>query len=440
MLTRGRKLTLTAFCLSVSFLLLAACSSSSSGGSGGSGSASSGPTTLTLWQNGSVASSDSFLTQIIKNFEAANPGVTIKVVEQPTDNYFALLHTSMISHSAPDIADLFAGTYLTPLFPYLTNLNNYLPASLISSARGAKFYAKGNNTANGTYGAPAADQFYNAFYNKSLFAKAGIQDAPSTWSQFFSDCTALKAKGILPIVYGSQGGGAEMGTHEDLSYLFAALPLEQWNGLYNGTVKYNQPTLVQQVQQWQKIYSDRCTNQNALTSQTPLQQFTHGKAAMIVGGSWLIPTFAPLGPKLGASIPPFSVDAPKALVEMPGGGYGVPSSSKHVKLATDFLAFMLSPGSQQIIARSGQPPVIASGVKITNPAMQQLLALANSGKYIQYPMFDNFTAPAVTNALDPEFGPAFVGQKSATSALSNIDSTTQSLPPDQKNVNFGFGS
>ena len=55
-------------------------------------------------------------------------------------------------------------------------------------------------------------------------------------------------------------------------------------------------------------------------------------------------------------------------------------------------------------------------------------------------MFDNFTASSVTDALDKELGPAFVGQKSATSALSNLDKTTQSLPKDQKNVNYGFGS
>jgi raffinose/stachyose/melibiose transport system substrate-binding protein len=401
---------------------------------------SSKTTTLTLWQYGKLADSASYMTKIIANFEAANPSVKIKVVEQPGQTYFAQLHTAMISKTAPDIADLFAGSYLSQLIPYLTNLNSGVGVSLLKSAKGANFYAKGSNIANGTYGVPAADQFYNAFYNKSLFTKAGISAVPTNWTQLFADCTKLKAKGILPLAYGAQGGGAEMGTHEDLSYLASALPLKQWNGLYNGTVKYDSPAMVSQVEQWQKIYSDKCTNTDALTNQTPLESFAKGKAAMIVGGSWLIQTFAPLGKNLGSMIPPFSAKPQHTIVELPGGGYGVPSSSKNVKLAEQFLAFLLTKQSQEIVAQSGQPPVVTAGVKVTNKAVVQLLNLAHSGKFQQYPMFDNFTASSVTDALDKELGPAFVGQKSATAALSDLDKTTQSLPKDQKNVNYGFGS
>jgi len=430
-ISRRRRFGLVAAVSVVTVLLAAAAAA---------GRSSAGTTTLTLWQYGKIADSASYMTQVITNFEAANPGVKVKVVEQPGQNYFALLHTSMISKTAPDIADLFAGSYLTQLIPYLTNLNQSVGVSLLKSAKGANYYAKGSNIANGTYGVPAADQFYNAFYNKSLFAKAGITKVPTTWNELFADCAKLKAKGILPFAYGAQGGGAEMGTHEDLSYLFAALPLKKWNGLYNGTVKYNQPSLVAQVAQWQKIYSDGYTNTDALTSQTPLDVFAKGKAAMIVGGSWLIQTFAPLGKNLGSMIPPFSATPQNKIVELPGGGYGVPSSAKHVALAEKFLAYLLTNKSQTLVAKSGQPPVITAGVPVTNPAVRQLLNLAHSGKYQQYPMFDNFTASSVTDALDKELGPAFVGQKSAKSALSNLDHTTQALSPKDKNVNYGFGS
>src|ERR1019366_2852380 len=70
-------------------------------------------TTLTLWQDGSVASSASYLPDLIASFEHSHPGVKIQVVAQPSSNYFALLQTSFISKTAPDIADLFAGTYLS---------------------------------------------------------------------------------------------------------------------------------------------------------------------------------------------------------------------------------------------------------------------------------------------------------------------------------------
>ncbi len=56
---------------------------------------------------------------------------------------------------------------------------------------------------------------------------------------------------------------------------------------------------------------------------------------MIVGGSWLIQTFAPLGSKLGSMIPPFSTKPQRTIVELPGGGYGVPSSSKNAEARRD---------------------------------------------------------------------------------------------------------
>ena len=43
----------------------------------------------------------------------------------------AQLHTAMISKTAPDIADLFAGSYLSTLIPYLTDLNSGVGVALL---------------------------------------------------------------------------------------------------------------------------------------------------------------------------------------------------------------------------------------------------------------------------------------------------------------------
>ena len=143
-------------------------------------------TTLTLWQDGSVASSAAYLPTLALAFEAANPGVKVQIVAQPSGNYFALLQASLISKTAPDIADLFAGTYLTGLEPYFANLKNYMSASVLNSAKGAKYYAANENMNDPVYGVPSADQFYNAFYNKALFKKAGIMSVPTNWAQLFA--------------------------------------------------------------------------------------------------------------------------------------------------------------------------------------------------------------------------------------------------------------
>ena len=107
---------------------LAACGGS---GSGSSGSSAGHKVTLTIWQNGNLEDTGfGFMTTVIKNFEKAHPGVTIQVVAKPQDNYFALLQTALISHNGPDIADVYAGSYLTSLTPYLLNLNKYVSAGV----------------------------------------------------------------------------------------------------------------------------------------------------------------------------------------------------------------------------------------------------------------------------------------------------------------------
>ncbi len=106
----------------------AATISATIGTPGAISAASAATTTITLWQNGSIASSASYLPAAVSAFEAANPGVKIQLIAQPASNYFALLQASFISHTSPDIADLFAGSYNLPVEPYMTNLKPYISA------------------------------------------------------------------------------------------------------------------------------------------------------------------------------------------------------------------------------------------------------------------------------------------------------------------------
>ena len=48
---------------------------------------------------------------LIEAFEAKNPGVTIKVVSQPADNYFDLLQAAAISKTGPDLATQWTGLF-----------------------------------------------------------------------------------------------------------------------------------------------------------------------------------------------------------------------------------------------------------------------------------------------------------------------------------------
>ena len=89
---------------------LAACG----GGGGSTGSSAGQQVTLTVWQNGNLQDTGfGFMTRSSRTSRRLTPDVTIQVVAKPQDNYFALLQTALISHNGPDIADVYAGSYLT---------------------------------------------------------------------------------------------------------------------------------------------------------------------------------------------------------------------------------------------------------------------------------------------------------------------------------------
>jgi raffinose/stachyose/melibiose transport system substrate-binding protein len=417
---------------------LAACGS----GSSGSGGSSAGKkVTLTVWQDGNLQDTGfGFMKQVATNFEQAHPGVKVQIVEKPPDNYFALLHTALISKTAPDVADVYAGSYLTNLEPYLLNLNKYISASTRSAITGVQYYSKDGDTTKATYGIPSEDQFYNMWYNKALFAKAGIKAPPTDFAEMESDCRALRAKGITPFADGSPtfttpGSGAV----QDWSYLAGAVySLQQWNSILDGTTPYDSAALVKEITDWAGVYKAGCTS-SSVTTQSTDALFTSGKVAMVMNFNGLYPTYnKALGSKLGVMIPPWSETPQKMMVQLPGAGYTVAGDSPNAKLAAEFVASTVSTESQQLEAAGGGIPVVSSVAPKGVP--KQLVALAHSGKYQLYPMFDNYMQPEVVAQIDNQLPQAFIGKVSPQSALSTLEQALKSLPSSERDVHYNLGA
>ena len=172
-------------------LALAACgSSSSSGGSGGSG----GATTLKLvaadYGTGAANTSAKYWQGIVNAFHKANPSISVKVTVVPWTNFDSEIQTMVQNHNLPDITE---GDYFSSyaqqglLYPAKQVMSN--PGSLL------QVFAK-QGTYNGTqYGMPFTTSTRTLFYNKKLFAKAGINSAPRTWADIQADAAKIKALG-----------------------------------------------------------------------------------------------------------------------------------------------------------------------------------------------------------------------------------------------------
>lgn len=395
-------------------------------------------TNLTMWQNGDCAPDACIERALVDAFEATNPDIKIDLISQPPDGYFTSLLTSSAIGRGPDIAAMWAGLYMLEFEQYMTDLHQFVSDDIIAQTTGANYFSQDGDTDKALYVAPLTVQWYTGWYNKALFAKAGIEDVPTTWDELKAASDKLKAAGIQPIVQGAAGGSAQFQPLFEWAYLAAALPVSDWGKILSGEMPYNNPTLVAQLDKWHGLYADGYMNEDAFNYPGTVDDFTTGKAAMLLGGgSWQATELRQgLGDDLGILIPPYSDEAQTAVVALAGSGYAVMNYSKNQEAAGKFITFILSEEGQTIVAKFDAPP--RDGFPTSIPQLNEFSALSADGSKKIYPMFDNFTHPSVADAIYRNVALVLVGQSSAADALAAVDAAQASIPEDEKAAKITF--
>lgn len=395
-------------------------------------------TTLTMWKYGDCPPDACMEQALIDAYETAHPDVKIEFLTQPPDGYFTSLQAASSIGRGPDIAVMWAGSYMNQFEDYMADLHKYISDDVVASLNGANYFSKDGDTKNALYVAPMSVQWYVGWYNKKLFADAGVTEVPRTWDELSAAAEKLKAAGIQPIIQGSAGGSAQFQPLFEWANLASALPVSDWGKILSGEMPYNNPTFQAQLDKWHDLYAKGYINEDAFNYPNTVDDFKAGKAAMLLGGgSWQVADLEQgLGANLGVMIPPYSDDPQNGIVALAGYGYAIMNYSTKQDEAGKFLAFVLSDEGQTIIAKYDAPP--RAGFPTTRQQLNDLIALSADPNWHVYPMFDNFTHPAVADAIYRNAALVLVGQESAADALSAIDAAQTSLPEDQKNVKFTF--
>lgn len=164
--------------------------------------AQEGQVTINLWHRWS-GKTEAALTEVIKGFEAANPGVHVEVTAK-SGEYFALLQ-SMIADAAAGnpLPDIFVGGYnllnyiATELKP--TKIDEIAPSQEALDALYAN-YTDGMRTLaqyNGEQvGLPYAVSIMPMYINMDLFRAAGLTEAdiPTTWDEVLKVAAVIEEK------------------------------------------------------------------------------------------------------------------------------------------------------------------------------------------------------------------------------------------------------
>jgi len=276
-----RKLFATATAIAVGVGLAACGGSSHSGGSSGS---PGGNTTLKLvaadYGTGPSNTSAKYWKGVATAFHKANPTISIKVTVVPWTNFDSEIQTMVQNHNYPDITE---GDY----FPNYAQQGLLYPAKQVLSNPGELLhvFAK-QGTYNGVqYGMPFTTSTRTLFYNKKIFAEAGISSAPRTWNDIKSDAAKIKAKGDI-------GFGLPLGTEEAQAESLLWF-LGDGGGYQSAQGKWtiNSPQNIAAFTFLKGLVNAGDTEPHpGSVDRTPLwEQFAQGKIGMINGSPALIP-------------------------------------------------------------------------------------------------------------------------------------------------------
>jgi ABC-type glycerol-3-phosphate transport system substrate-binding protein len=144
------------------------------------------PVKLTVWINGrdsligpteqSLPQDQWYISQAIKRFEAKNPGATVELVVQ-SDALLAhqTFRTAGLAGNAPDIANLWAGTFIYALRDVTADITKYIPKEDRDNLIGWDTVTLDFKEGNPIIGYPSPDnQMCFFLYNKKIIQEVGL--------------------------------------------------------------------------------------------------------------------------------------------------------------------------------------------------------------------------------------------------------------------------
>jgi raffinose/stachyose/melibiose transport system substrate-binding protein len=125
------------------------------------------------------------------------------------------------------------------------------------------------------------------YYNKTLFAKYGLQPA-ATWAQFEALCTTLASKGVIPISFGTIGWTPAVEWMVGTFFSHDAGPAVNYQAL-TGTTSWTNPLLVDSMAKYNEIWQRGWLTQKkafGLSLDQSWALMSTQKAAMKMDGTW----------------------------------------------------------------------------------------------------------------------------------------------------------
>ncbi|MGO9822457.1 MAG: extracellular solute-binding protein [Solirubrobacteraceae bacterium] len=360
-------------------LAISACGGSSSGATGGSGGApaqyNGKPVTISFW-NPFTGREEGVMDSIIADFHKLYPKITVQSRGAISDdNIVAAIRGGSppdltMSESADNLGEYCGTGAWINLGPYIKrdDINiNVMPAAVRQYTQ-----FDGDRCA-----LPDLADAYGLYYNKALFAKAGITSPPKTFAQLTQDAeklTQFNPDGSIKIA----GFVPTSSFYENAAAHYAPLWDAQWDE--NGKSSLSTDPAWASYLRWEKQLIDFYgANKLARFLSGAGEEFSTnndfetGKIAMEIDGEWRVQFIKSDHAKIVYATAPAPVDPSQP--QLYGGGYttgnvmGIPKGAAHPAAAwllAKYLAF--NTGAIEKFAHGlGNVPTITSA--LTDPAL-----------------------------------------------------------------------
>ncbi|XUL92393.1 ABC transporter substrate-binding protein [Streptomyces galilaeus] len=421
---------------------LALAATACGGGSSTGGGSNDSPKTLTYWasnQGASIEIDKKVLQPELDKFKKQT-GITVKLEVVPWSDLLNRILTATTSGQGPDVLNI-GNTWSASL----QATGAFLPWN---TANFAKIGGKDRfvDSALGSTGAtgkdPAAVPLYSMayalYYNKQIFADAGITQPPATWAELVADGKKIQAKGKQ--VLGAEGANVSENIHH--TFVFA----KQHGADFftaDGKADFTGDGVVAAVKQYVDLMAkDKVIpvgNAEYAQNQS-VSDFAKGRTAMLMWQS----ASANLKSQ-GMSDSAYGIAPIPVQSGTPGTGTQVNSMVAGINLAvfkntdnldgsTKFVKFMTSDAEQKILntAYSSIPPVKAAqtDTAFNTPANAVLKnTLATSAAALPQVADESQFETAVGTAVKNLFADAAAGRAVTTASVkAELEKAQQQMP------------
>lgn len=402
-----KKFLSVALCAVIGVSVLAGCGGSNSAATGDAAktdSSSGAKTNITFWHSMGGVNGDA-LNYLVDKFNKENDkGIHVDAQYQGEyDDSINKLKSAQLGNMGADVVQIYdIGTRFMIDSGWVVPMQELIDKDKYDISKIEPNIAAYYTVDNKLYSMPFNSSTPILYYNKDMFAKAGIDKAPETFSEIEADSNALTSKGGAQnaISLGIYGWFFEQFIcKQGLNYA------DNGNGREEAATKVEfdeNGSALKVLNAWKSLYDKGCTLNVGRGGDSGLADFSAGKSAMTLGSTAsLKQILQDVNGKfeVGTAYFPTVTDDPKGGVSIGGASLWALDNKDEAKkdASWEFIKFLISPESQAYWnANTGYFPV-------TTEAQNEQVYKDNMK---QYPQFQ--TAIDQLHASSPEYAGALL--------------------------------